>query len=131
MVRKLKKNEQGFTLVEVIVVAVIVAVLAAVAIPLYLGYVNDATQNVVNNEAANFSSAVAAGVNSSATACVSDGKTPPTYTWTIATTELTAKPPTYKFGTGVTMALVGASTLIASPGTATITYKTKTATASW
>lgn len=42
-----KKN--GFTLIEVIVVAVIVAVLAAVAIPLYNGYIHDTRQDVVNN----------------------------------------------------------------------------------
>jgi prepilin-type N-terminal cleavage/methylation domain-containing protein len=45
------RKEQGFTLVEVIVVAVIVAVLAAVAIPLYMGYIKDSRINVANNTA--------------------------------------------------------------------------------
>ncbi|MFW5813350.1 MAG: prepilin-type N-terminal cleavage/methylation domain-containing protein, partial [Fibrobacterota bacterium] len=40
---------KGFTLIEVIVVAVIVAVLAAVAIPLYNGYIHDTRQDVVDN----------------------------------------------------------------------------------
>jgi len=42
-----KKN--GFTLVEVIVVAVIVLILSAVAIPLYNGYIRDARWNTVTN----------------------------------------------------------------------------------
>jgi type IV pilus assembly protein PilE len=40
--RTMLKNEKGFTLVEVVVVAVIVAVLAAVAIPSYFAYVRSA-----------------------------------------------------------------------------------------
>lgn len=54
------KNQKGFTLVEVIVVAVIVAVLAAVAIPLYNGYIKDSRQNVCNNTAGTVASACAA-----------------------------------------------------------------------
>jgi prepilin-type N-terminal cleavage/methylation domain-containing protein len=55
-----RKNEQGFTLVEVIVVAVIVAVLAAVAIPLYNGYIKDSRANVCQNNAASIASAYTA-----------------------------------------------------------------------
>jgi prepilin-type N-terminal cleavage/methylation domain-containing protein len=40
--------KKGFTLVEVIVVSVIVAVLAAVAVPLYMGYLNDTRQESVD-----------------------------------------------------------------------------------
>lgn len=36
------RNENGFTLMELMVVIVIVAILAAVAVPLYINYVNDA-----------------------------------------------------------------------------------------
>jgi prepilin-type N-terminal cleavage/methylation domain-containing protein len=46
---KLLKNNKGFTLVEVIVVAVIVLILAAVAIPLYQGYMLDSRQATAEN----------------------------------------------------------------------------------
>ncbi|MDR3012066.1 MAG: prepilin-type N-terminal cleavage/methylation domain-containing protein [Chitinispirillales bacterium] len=43
------KGRQGVTLVEVIVVAVIVLILSAVAIPMYNGYVMDARISTANN----------------------------------------------------------------------------------
>lgn len=42
------RSDRGFTLVEVIVTAVIVAILAGVAIPNYLGYVTQTRQDAVN-----------------------------------------------------------------------------------
>jgi type IV pilus assembly protein PilA len=56
------RKEKGFTLVEVIVVAVIVAVLAAVAIPLYMGYIHDSRLNVCNNIGGSVASAAGATV---------------------------------------------------------------------
>lgn len=60
MVFNKSRKEKGFTLVEVIVVAVIVAVLAAVAIPLYMGYIKDSRINVGNNIAGTISGAAGA-----------------------------------------------------------------------
>ncbi|MGA2506478.1 MAG: prepilin-type N-terminal cleavage/methylation domain-containing protein [Chitinispirillaceae bacterium] len=54
------QNENGFTLVEGIVVAVIVAVLSAVATPLYMGYVRDTRINVADNIASMVASACGA-----------------------------------------------------------------------
>jgi type IV pilus assembly protein PilA len=67
MFKKLQKNQKGFTLVEVIVVAVIVAVLAAVTIPLYMGYIKDSRINVANNTAGTVASAFGATKQQNAT----------------------------------------------------------------
>jgi prepilin-type N-terminal cleavage/methylation domain-containing protein len=56
------KNIKGFTLVEVIVVATIVALLAAVAIPLYMGYLRDSRIDVGNNVGGSLASAGGATV---------------------------------------------------------------------
>lgn len=51
MLKALKKNQKGFTLVEIIVVLVILAILAAITIPTMLGFVNDARNKALVNEA--------------------------------------------------------------------------------
>lgn len=44
-----RRTSPGFTFIEVISAAVIVAVLAAVAIPIYTGYIKTQRQSMVNN----------------------------------------------------------------------------------
>lgn len=51
---------KGFTLIEVLVVAVIVAILAAVAIPAYNGYIKSSKERVATNTAGTVASALAA-----------------------------------------------------------------------
>lgn len=58
------KNRKGFTLVEVIVVAVIVAVLALVGIQLYQGYVVESQRNTAENLAASAAGFLQTAVNS-------------------------------------------------------------------
>ena len=41
----MRKNNQGFTLVELIVVLVILAILAAILVPALLGYIDRAKDN--------------------------------------------------------------------------------------
>jgi type IV pilus assembly protein PilA len=60
--QKLLKNNKGFTLVEVIVVAVIVLILAAVAIPLYQGYITESRRSVSENTAGGIAGALSAAV---------------------------------------------------------------------
>jgi len=74
MIRKAIAKEKGFTLVEVIVVAVIVAVLALVAIQLYQGYVKDSRQNTAENLAASAAGHVQACI-------ASGGADPGDVTW--------------------------------------------------
>lgn len=48
--REMKKNQKGFTLVEVIVVLVILAIMAAILIPSLIGYIDKARANTVQSE---------------------------------------------------------------------------------
>jgi prepilin-type N-terminal cleavage/methylation domain-containing protein len=45
----MKLKTKGFTLVEAIVTAAIMAILAAVAIPMYAGFIHDQQQTTVDN----------------------------------------------------------------------------------
>jgi prepilin-type N-terminal cleavage/methylation domain-containing protein len=65
-----RKGQKGFTLVEVIVVAVIVAALAAVAVPLYLGYVDSTRRNSASNAAGSVASYAGACRNSGGTIAI-------------------------------------------------------------
>ena len=86
ILRKIKKNQKGFTLVEVIVVAVIVAVLAAVAIPIYLNYIDTSRENQANN--------IAGSVASFCGACEADDGTCTAVSGTCSANSATVEIPT-------------------------------------
>jgi prepilin-type N-terminal cleavage/methylation domain-containing protein len=73
--QKYLNNNKGFTLVEVIVVAVIVLVLAAVAIPLYNGYINDSRRASMENAAGAIASGFGASIQAGGTAVINNNVT--------------------------------------------------------
>ncbi len=58
MIKKIKKNKKGFTLIELIVVIAIIAILAAVAVPNYIAVQNKAEENAILGNAAIIAQAI-------------------------------------------------------------------------
>lgn len=89
MIKNLRKNKKGFTLIEIIVVLVIMGILLAIAVPAILGYVKQASDAKYLSQARG--GYLAAQTITARTAATSDGKTDPVITTTTVNGELGLK----------------------------------------